>query len=107
MLGALFEALVTLSVRVYAGPFRGLVSHLRAHRGEREVDLIVEDPDGRIVAIEVKLAEAINDHDVRHLNWLREQLGDRLVERVVVTTGPSAYRRRDGVVVAPLALLGP
>jgi hypothetical protein len=44
---------------------------------------------------------------VRHLDWLRDQLGDRVVERVVVNTGPYAYRRPDGVAVIPLALLGP
>jgi hypothetical protein len=42
-----------------------------------------------------------------HLRWLREQLGDDLRAAVVVTTGPFAYRRPDGIIVAPLALLGP
>ena len=61
----------------------------------------------RVVAIEVKLAATVDDRDVRHLNWLHSQLGDRLVDRVVVTTGEFAYRRRDGVAVVPLALLAP
>ncbi|HMR13885.1 MAG TPA: AAA family ATPase, partial [Arachnia sp.] len=47
------------------------------------------------------------DHDVRHLNWLHDQIGDRLADRVVLTTGEYAYRRSDGVAVVPLALLGP
>jgi len=34
-------------------------------------------------------------------------VGDRLVERVVIYTGKLAHRRRDGVAVVPLALLGP
>ncbi len=41
------------------------------------------------------------------LNGLHDQMGDDLVERVVITTGPRAYRRPDGVAVVPLALLGP
>ena len=74
---------------------------------EHEVDLIVEGDGMRVVAIGVKLAATVDDRDVRHLNWLHSQLGDRLVDRVVVTTGEFAYRRRDGVAVVPLALLGP
>jgi hypothetical protein len=49
----------------------------------------------------------VDDKDVRHLKWLRDELGERVVERVVINTGPSAFRRPDGVAVIPLALLGP
>jgi uncharacterized protein len=55
----------------------------------------------------VKLGEAATDRDVRHLLWLRDQLGDELADAVVVTTGREAYRRRDGIAVVPAALLGP
>ncbi|MDO4646540.1 hypothetical protein [Arachnia rubra] len=44
--------------------------------------------------------------DVRHLLWLRDQLGDQVRDLVVITTGPTAYRRNDGIAVVPLALLG-
>ena len=106
-LGALFESLATLSVRVYAQAAEARVGHLRTARGDREVDLIVEGRSGEIVAIEVKLAATVDDDDVKHLRWLRHQLGDDLREAVVITTGPYAYRRRDGICVVPLALLGP
>ncbi|MGH3142391.1 MAG: AAA family ATPase, partial [Gaiellales bacterium] len=43
---------------------------------------------------------------VKHLHWLRDRLGDRLLDAVVVSTGPTAYRRADGVAVVPAALLG-
>lgn len=106
-LGALFESLVTQSVRVYAGAAHARIGHLRTKDGGREIDLIVEGEGLRVVAIEVKLAPTVDDKDVRHLNWLKERLGDRLVDRVVVNTGEFAYRRKDGVAVVPLALLGP
>lgn len=106
-LGALFESLVTLCVRVYAQAAEARVSHLRTRRGEHEVDLIVERVDGSVVAVEVKLDHAADDRDVRHLRWLRDELGDRLVDAIVVTTGTEAYRRRDGIGVVPAALLGP
>ncbi len=107
VLGALFESLVTQSVRVYAQSAESSVHHLRTARGRQEVDLIVRAPDHRIVAIEVKLSSTVNDDDVKHLRWLRAQLGAELADAIVVTTGPSAYRRADGIGVVPAALLGP
>lgn len=106
-LGALFESLATLSVRVFAQGAEATVSHLRARGGERGVDLVVVRGDQRVVAVEVKLAEADGDADVRHLVWLRDRLGAELLDAIVVTTGPEAYRRADGIGVVPLALLGP
>lgn len=107
LLGHLFESLVTLSVRVYAQAAEAAVGHLRTAGGQQEVDLVVERDDRRVVAVEVKLSGAVDDRDVRHLLWLRDRLGEDLLDTVVVTTGPQAYRRPDGVAVVPAALLGP
>jgi predicted AAA+ superfamily ATPase len=107
LLGALFESLATLSVRVYAAHNEARLKHLRTPRGRQEIDLIVERADGSVVAMEVKLARTVSDDDVKHLRWLDEKLGERVLDRVVLTTGPQAYRRPDGIAVVPLALLGP
>jgi predicted AAA+ superfamily ATPase len=107
LVGALFESLVTLDVRVYAQAVEGRVGHLRTAGGEHEVDLIVERDDGRIVALEVKLAATVDDSDVRHLRWLKDRIGDDAIDLVVITTGTDAYRRADGIAVVPAALLGP
>ncbi|MCL1923717.1 MAG: ATP-binding protein [Propionibacteriaceae bacterium] len=106
-LGALFESLAVLSVRVYAEAMNARIGHLRTKNGDHEVDIIVEGADSRCIAIEVKLSDTIDDHDVKHLNWLGGKLGPRLVDRLVLHTGPRAYRRADGVAVVPLALMGP
>lgn len=107
LLGALFESLVTLSVRVYAGAASASLAHLRMRGGQREVDLIVVRDDGRFLALEVKLARTVRESDVRSLLWLRERLGDDLLDAAVITTGEAAYRRGDGIAVIPAALLGP
>jgi predicted AAA+ superfamily ATPase len=107
LLGALFESLVTLSLRVYAQRNEARIGHLRTARGRQEIDLMLERDDGRVLAVEVKLARVVDDRDVRHLIWLEEKLGDQLLDSVVITTGPAAYRRADGIAVVPLALLGP
>lgn len=105
-LGQLFESLVTLCVRVFAQAQEARVYHLRQHGGRREIDLIVERPDRRILAIEVKLSATVQDDDVKNLLWLREHLGEGCLDAMVVTTGPHAYRRADGIAVVPAALLG-
>ena len=107
LLGALFESLATQSVRVYAAHSEANVRHLRTARGRQEVDLIVERADGNVVAIEIKLARSISSDGARHVRWLKQKLGERVLDQIVITTGPQAYRREDGIAVVPLALLGP
>ena len=107
LLGCLFESLVALNLRVYAQAARASVHHLRKRAGEREIDFIVTAPDGRVLAAEAKLSASVSDRDVRHLNWLRHEIGNDLLDAAVITTGPQAYRRRDGIAVIPAALLGP
>lgn len=107
LLGSLFESLAALSVRVFAQATEARVYHYRTKGGEREIDLIVEGPDLRILPMEVKLAATVGDGDSRHLKALRTDLGDDVLDLVILTTGTEAYRRKDGVAVVPLALLGP
>lgn len=107
LLGALFESLATLSVRTLSQAAEAEASHLRTQRGEHEIDLIVQGDGRRLVAMEVKLASSVADADVSHLHWFKRELGDAVSDLVVLTTGPTAYRRRDGIAVVPLALLGP
>ncbi|MEI2777465.1 MAG: AAA family ATPase [Tetrasphaera sp.] len=107
MLGHLFESLATLCIRVAAEGSDAMVGHLRTRNGDHEIDVVVVRDDGKVVAIEVKLATTIEDRDATHLHWLAKQLDDRLLDAVIVSTGPQAYRRPDDVAVVPLALLAP
>ncbi len=105
LLGALFESLMTLSIRTYAQANEARVSHLRTRGGEHEIDLILERGDGRIVAIEIKLTANVRDDDLRHIGWLQSSIGDDLLDAIVITTGTDAYRRADGIGIVPAALL--
>ncbi len=107
MLGHLFESLVTLCVRVPAQAADATVGHLRTRNGDHEVDLVVVRDDGKVLAIEVKLAGTVSDDDTAHLRWLAKHLGPDLVDAIVINTGPRAYRRTDGIGVVPLGLLAP
>jgi hypothetical protein len=104
LFGRMFEALVALEVRSAAEASYAKVMHFRDAKGLREIDFIVERSDGKILAIEVKLAEVITDADCRHLNWLELQLGSELIDKVVIYSGRHAYRQNE-VALIPLALL--
>lgn len=106
-LGALFASLGAQSVRVYVQAAGATTNDLPLANNGREIDLIGEGEDRRVVAIYDKLAPAVSNHDVHHLPGLRQEFGERVADRVVLTIGDPAYRRRDGVAVVPLALLGP
>lgn len=105
--GALFESLVGQSLRIYAQASEASVMHLRDSDGRHEIDFIVEGHDGSVVAVEVKLSAHVRDRHAAGLRWLAERIGDRLTDALIVTTGPVAYRRADGIAVVPAALLGP
>ena len=107
LFGALFESLVALSMRTYAQAADVDHRYMRTHGGEHEVDGLLVRRDQRCVAYEVKLAGAIADADVRHLHWLKDRLGDQLLDAIIVHSGPAAYRRTDGIGVVPAAMLVP
>jgi hypothetical protein len=107
ILGAFFEHIAALSIHTYAEAADARVGHLRTRNSDHEVDLIIQHPDARVLGIEVKLADRVEDADVKHLHWLRNRIGPDLIDAIVIYAGEHAYRRRDDVAVIPLALLGP
>jgi len=68
-LGALFESLVTLDLRVFAQLAEASVGHLRTHRGEHEVGTIVERNDHRVVGFEVKLSPVAAPYRSARRGW--------------------------------------
>ena len=107
LLGALFESLAVLTVRVLAQPAQAKVFHLRTHNGNHEIDMIVERPDHKVLAVEVKLSSAPSPSDAKHLDWLEHEIGTDLLDKVIISTGEFAYRQEGGTAVVPLGLLGP
>ncbi|MDR0854316.1 MAG: DUF4143 domain-containing protein [Clostridiales Family XIII bacterium] len=105
IIGRLFESLVFQSLRVYAVVNDAELSYFHTRNGDREIDFILTQGTATI-AIEVKTAPFVDDRDVRHLIWLKKQMGDKLTDAIIITTGKMAYRRPDGIAVVPAALLG-
>lgn len=107
LFGALFESLVAQSMRTYAQVVRAEHAHMRTRGGTHEIDGLWIRGDQRCVAYEVKLNGSVDNDDVKHLHWLKAKLGDQLLDAIVINTGPSAYRRPDGIGVVPAAMLVP
>jgi predicted AAA+ superfamily ATPase len=107
MLGRILDTFVVAQLRPEAvvAESEPRLYHLRTEAGRHEVDVIVELAGGRVLAIEIKAAAAPGEADVRHLRWLREELGDRMVAGVILHTGPRLYALSDGIIAAPIASL--
>lgn len=110
--GLLFESLCVRDLRVYAQALGGKVYHYRDKSG-READAVIHLRDGRYALVEVKLfSEERIEEGAHNLLAIRDDLdGERMGGSpsflMVLTGTPYAYRREDGVIVAPLATLAP
>ena len=110
--GLFFEDFAVRDLSVYAGCLGGVVKHYRDNAG-LECDAVVHLEDGRWGGIEIKLGgdDLIND-GAESLKTLRNKIEEKSDEKapsflLVLTAVGGAYRRDDGVYVAPINLLKP
>jgi len=80
------------------------LSHYRDAEG-READVVLESPDGRITAIEVKAAVDVDERDVRHLTYLRDQLGESFTNGVIIHCGKQTVPLGDRITALPVNAL--
>jgi predicted AAA+ superfamily ATPase len=78
--------------------------HFRDRSGI-EVDLVLDTPDGRIVAIEVKAAASVNDDDLNALRLLRGRLGDDFIAGIVLHCGKRSDAFGDRLLALPVSAL--
>ncbi len=104
--GAFLESFVVAEVMKQAAMSdRPLVlSHFRDRTGH-EVDLIIEQPDGTVLAIEVKSAATVHRTDAKNLRFLRDRLGDRLIGGVILHTGPLTVPLDNRIWATPISAL--
>ena len=104
--GALVETFVVSELARLA-PFsssRPTLGHYR-DKEKREIDLIVEGRDRRLAGVEVKAALDVDETDFRHLAYLRDKLGDRFVNGVVIHLGNEVLSFGDRLTAVPLSWL--
>jgi predicted AAA+ superfamily ATPase len=103
--GALFETLVAGELRVLAGlsDAKPTMLHWRTSSGT-EVDVVMERAE-RVVGIEIKSSSNVSSRDLRGLQTLRDDAGDRFALGILAYTGESAQAYSDRVCVVPAASL--
>lgn len=74
-------------------------------RDQREVDLVLEATDGRVVGVEAKAAATAARADVAALRHLRDRLGDAFVCGVVLYTGSATVPLDERIWALPLSAL--
>lgn len=106
MLGSLVETFVyteLLKLKSLTGDAFEIF-HYR-DRDAREIDFILETPDGRLFAIEVKASSSPSPSDARHLTWLRDKLGDQFTAGIVLHLGAQGLSYGDRILSLPVSAL--
>lgn len=105
LLGQLLESFVVAQLRplLDLGASTITMGHLRDRGGEHEIDVVLENRRGDVVAVEVKAAPRAERRDIGHIEWLRDRLGDRFMRGVVMTTGAVGAELSDRIIEIPIA----
>ncbi|MCM1267179.1 MAG: DUF4143 domain-containing protein [Bacteroidales bacterium] len=106
--GFLFEALCEHDLKIYAESNEGSLYHFRDDRGN-EIDAVVELPDGRWGAFEIKLGanqiEAAAKELLKMHAIMEKEATAPSVLCVICGMSNMAYKRQDGVFVVPITAL--
>lgn len=110
--GLFFEDMAVRDLRIYTESLGGEVLHYRDNAG-LECDAVLHLDDGRWGAVEIKLGGDDNiEAGASTLKQLKSKIEEKSDENapsflLVLTAVGGAYRREDGVFVAPINLLKP
>lgn len=108
--GFLFEALCVRDLRIYSESFGAQIFHYRDDSG-REIDAVIELPDGKWGAFEIKLGANQVEKAAKDLvaikNFMEADPNAKAPDVLCVICGLAnfAYTREDGVMVVPIAAL--
>ncbi len=102
IVGQLFETFVAMELTKQTTWADEIItmSHYRDAE-DREVDIILATADGRVCGVEVKAAIDVDGSDFRHLAYLRDRLGDRFVNGVVIHCGTQSASWGDRLTSLP------
>lgn len=110
--GLFFEDMAVRDLYVYASSLGGTVKHYRDNAG-LECDAVIHLEDGRWGAVEIKLGgDDLIEAGASSLKTLRDKIVKKSNEKapsflLVLTATGGAYKRDDGVFVAPINILKP
>jgi uncharacterized protein len=104
--GPLLESFVTMELVKQRGwaDRQPTIRHWRDRNGA-EVDLIIEDDSGTVAGVEVKAASTVSPRDVKHMQDLRDKLGDRFAAGVVLYLGDRVVPLGERLWALPVSML--
>ncbi len=107
--GGMMEAHVVQQIKAHLGwaETNASLTHWRENKNGRtsEVDLVLQDTQGRLVAIEVKASSAISSSHFKGIRAFKNYYGERFHRGFVITTGEQAVAFDEDLWVLPLASL--
>ncbi len=106
LLGGVFENFVVMELTKQIGwsAERVNLSHFRTHAG-LEVDIIMENTAGQIVAVEIKSKSNLSGQDMRPLKILQKEIGDRLIRGIILYTGEQVVPFGKNMIAVPIGNL--
>ncbi len=78
--------------------------HYRTQTGA-EVDIVLENREGQIIGIEVKASESISSEDLKGLNMLQDDVGDKMIRGIILYSGKEVVAFRKNCIAIPLSTL--
>ncbi len=78
------------------------IYHLRS-ADDQEVDFLLENERGEIIAIEVKASEKASSSDFKNMKWLMERLPERKIHGVVLYCGQRVRSYGPNMTAVPIA----
>ena len=109
-LGFLFESLCERDLRIYAEAFGGRLYHYQDY-SNREIDAVIERPDGEWAAFEIKLGANQIDAAAENLLTIQREIAAAPQAKapsvlcVLCGLSNAVYQRPDGVFVVPITAL--
>ena len=70
-----------------------------------EVDIVLENPAGEVVGIEVKASSTVKAHDFKGLKYLSDLLSERFLRGVVIYTGDQPVPFGSNLYALPVSAL--
>ena len=100
------EAFVAMEITKQLGwsRTRATLHHFRSH-DQKEVDLVLEAPDGRVVGIEVKASATVRAGQAAGLRFFADALGERFHQGLLLHPGREAVPLGDRLWALPLDAL--
>ena len=106
-MGHIFENFIATEIMKAAesvGSFN--VSHFNPVQNQgKEVDFIIENPNGKIIGIEVKLDQTINEKDRANMNTLQETAGNGFLKGIIIYTGTDLVQVSRNIWAVPVNYL--